>query len=91
MQMQILKIAVVLLVAGSSDARPQASGRFLKENRKQRCFEGGYNATEMTIFIDGNHRDGQEVAFSSAKLIPHCSAMQLRLMKRSYLIANPLM
>jgi hypothetical protein len=30
MQMQILKIAVVLLIAGSSDARPQASGRFLK-------------------------------------------------------------
>lgn len=28
MQMQLLKIAVVLLVAGSGDARPQASGRY---------------------------------------------------------------
>lgn len=43
MRMQMLKIVVVLLIAGSGDARPQKSGRFHQRNhtRREYIFEGG--------------------------------------------------
>lgn len=48
--MQMLKFVVVLLIAGSGDARPQKNGRFHKKKKKLydtiMYFKRDYDATE---------------------------------------------